>query len=383
MMSFICFFVGYRVYEFEKSDITALAKLLISANFSVDFKGEKCEIPLYKCRKFEKIIHGKVNFKVSKPKGVLGFLFNNRKNYAAIIALSLVAFLWYFSSLFVWDIRISGNKNTESDIIQEELSLVGFSVGTMWNKTDLSRVELSLLNSSKNVAWININRVGNVAYVRVVDKYTYDNDKKEGYSNIIAMQSGIIEEISVTRGRAVVKVGDSVKKGDLLISGILSDGTFTYAEGQVLARVSDSISISTPNDVLEKEYSQEFLDRISLKILNKEINIFKIYRNLQESYDIIENENRIYAFGKELPFAIVNYKYLPFEYVNYTRSETEVAEICKKDFNDMLLQRLSQGTLLKIKTKEGYTDKGYNITADLLISENIAGELPFGYEENR
>ena len=113
----------------------------------------------------------------------------------------------------MWDIRIEGCDESYSDEIRKELTACGFSVGSSWSETDLGELEIEFLSKSQNVSWLNINRRGTVAYVTVLEKQVHEEEKKEGYSNIIAECDAIIEEITVIHGVASVKVGDSVKKG--------------------------------------------------------------------------------------------------------------------------------------------------------------------------
>ena len=122
---------------------------------------------------------------------------------------------------------------------------------------------------STAVAWLNINRRGTVAYVTVLEKEVHGQEVKEGYSNVVAACDAVIEEISVVRGVACVKVGDSVKKGDLLISGVLPEeqgGGFCYAEGEIFGRVSESISVSVDEYKIKKTEKNSEIAHLDIKI---------------------------------------------------------------------------------------------------------------------
>ena len=57
----------------------------------------------------------------------------------------------------------------------------------------------------------------------------------------------VIEEINPSRGNVVTLVGKTVKKGDLLISGVYESPrkySFVYASGSVYGRVNRKISIN-------------------------------------------------------------------------------------------------------------------------------------------
>ena len=381
MIKFIYFLVGYRIYTFKKEDLRALAQILINNRFGAEIKNRNVILPLYKTRKFEKIINSIIPYERSRRYGIFGAILENLNAYEKIAALVFLFLSWYVSSLFVWDIRVSGNEITDEKTVIEELSEIGFSVGSFWGNISLSETELLLLSGSDEISWVNINRKGSVAYVKVIDKYSYEEEVKSGYRNLVAMRDGVIEEITVKAGRAVVKVGDTVKKGDLLISGILADGTFTYAEGSVISRISEKISVDTPYVAREKVYKDESLDKIVINFFGRNINIFKKYGKMPKEYDIIEKEKRFTLFGRELPISFSVFCLREYAYSDYRRSESEIVNEAHTQLWARLTERLSKSTLLKIRCEGDFTDNGYTSRAELLISEDIAVPLPFIVEQ--
>ena len=140
----------------------------------------------------------------------------------------------------VWDIRIEreeGDSDFSSALILEELEEAGLAVGDRWSRIDRDGVETALLSSSSHIGWVSITRTGAVAHVKVREKTKFRGEpvaEEDGYANIVAAFDCVIEEITVVRGFAVVSVGDTVRAGDLLISGILPEeagGGFCRAEG--------------------------------------------------------------------------------------------------------------------------------------------------------
>lgn len=64
---------------------------------------------------------------------------------------------------------------------------------------------------------------------------------KDEYCNIVANKKGMVTKITANSGTAIVKVGDIVEKGDILIGGYM-EGKYTgtryvHAKGKVEARV--------------------------------------------------------------------------------------------------------------------------------------------------
>ena len=120
-MRLLVFLLGYRYYFFKKEDILLLSKIALKGGFVTDLGTGKIKIPLYKCRKFERLIGKRLSYTKSEARGVLGFFVNNIRNVPLIISLLSVLILWYFSSLAVWDVRISGNEIYSAELIEKEL----------------------------------------------------------------------------------------------------------------------------------------------------------------------------------------------------------------------------------------------------------------------
>ena len=64
---------------------------------------------------------------------------------------------------------------------------------------------------------------------------------KDEYCNIVAAEQGMITKITADTGTSLVKVGDIVKKGDILIGGYMqgkyTDTRYVHAKGEVKAKV--------------------------------------------------------------------------------------------------------------------------------------------------
>ena len=66
-------------------------------------------------------------------------------------------------------------------------------------------------------------------------------------TNLKAAADGIIKRIDVTSGNCIVKVGDTVAKGDILVSGMeeRADGTkFVHSAGRVTAVIEREVTVT-------------------------------------------------------------------------------------------------------------------------------------------
>ncbi|GAB4268695.1 sporulation protein YqfD [Thermincola ferriacetica] len=142
-----------------------------------------------------------------------------RRKMMVVGALTCVAVLYILSS-FVWFIDVAGNKKVSTDIILKTAEKAGLYTGTAKWKLDSSEVEKRIKTELPGISWVGINITGTKAIIRVAEKVTppVEDDRP---AHIVANKTGLIEEVLVLSGVAAAKEGEMVKKGDLLISGII------------------------------------------------------------------------------------------------------------------------------------------------------------------
>lgn len=185
--------------------------------------------------------HG-IYFTLKRHRDKIGFA------AGAIFAAAVVLFL----NLFVWEINISGNKAVSSEEIMATLANSGLETGTLRTAHDARKIEWNIMNDNKEIAWATVNIQGCCVNVVVSEtrreaEMKYDDDKPV---NIIAAKYGVIRKIDVFDGQGVVKVGDAVMKGDLLVSATFEDRhgklTLKHSRARVMAETDYEITVEFP-----------------------------------------------------------------------------------------------------------------------------------------
>ncbi len=384
MTSFLTFLFGYRIFSFENCGEEVL-NILLSGGMPVLMKEGKICVRVGKIRKMQNLLGTRVKFKMSDMRGIGGFIYNHRHSWGAVIALVLSTLLFIFSSMLVWDVRIEGEDVDDSAVLGE-LSACGLYPGRLWASIDRSRIELQMLERSDEVSWLNINRRGGVAYVKVMKKEVHDVTEPDvGYASIVAVTDAVIEEISVVSGVALVKVGDSVKAGDVLISGIIESETgveFCRASGRVIGRVSDSIRVEIPRMTDEKVYHSEKTEEIRLNIFNFSAKIFKLYGNSHESCDIIEETKELMLpSNKKMPVSLTVERILSYTVRERRMSDGEMTSAASDATAAMLGERLRAAELLRISTSGEFKEGMYVMDTGFVCAEQIGEPLPLSLTE--
>ena len=322
----------------------------------------------------------KVKLTLGHTRGLYGFLLGFRRRYGLCAALALVALLFVLTRALVWDVRVSGNVSLTESAVEETLSESGLSVGTPWRRVDTGLVEAALLSGHPEIAWISVNRRGTVAYIELIESENVGHSEEVGplYSNIVADRDGVVEEITVKSGEAVVKVGDVVKAGDVLISGVIQNELgvrFCRAEGEIRAHSVTDVTAEAERNLTEKIEVGRHLREARVLIFNFSINIFKNYGNCENTCDIIEETKEFSLFGKyKLPILLKrSYSY---EYTEQIRRMTddEMISAAKHKLDDKMRQALKGADVIKLRSEGGFSADVYRITTRVVYSSEIGKE---------
>ena len=126
----------------------------------------------------------------------------------------------YVMSLFVWFIEVEGNKAVKSQQILQSAAHNGLYQGSGKWKFSCTEIEKAMLRELPRLSYVQCELRGVKARIKVVEKVWPDEDYY-GTCHIVADRDGVVEDILALEGQVVVKQGQVVGAGDLLISGII------------------------------------------------------------------------------------------------------------------------------------------------------------------
>ena len=372
---------GYMKIQISEEDIPKALTALLTANLTASLTDGEILVFAPSVKKYKRALTG-VRYTVTEIQGLPGEFYRRRKRFGAFFALLMLGLFFAFSSMFVWDVRIIGNENISTSAVEDELDKVGIRPGALWKSLLLNKAERQLLEESETIGWLNINRQGSVAYVTVKEKEIKAPQSSEKYySNIVAVTDCVIEEITVKSGFPMVKAGDTVKAGQLLISGVIPNelgGGFVRAEGEVKGRVFEKISVEVPRRETVTVYEDEVLSECHINIFDFSLNIFKNYGNLPESYVIINDIEEVMLLGRwRLPMEIKRIYFKTTKKQSVERSDADLISIASSRLSALRAMRLSEAELLKIKTEGEFTDNGYRMTSSVTLLCGIGEEKVF------
>ncbi len=174
-----------------------------------------------------------------------------RHGFRWSLAASLLLFfaLLQLLSSRIWVVQVEGNAAVDAAAILRAVEPYGVGIGLSFSDVDIPALRLQVLRDLPDIGWITVNQSGSIATVHVRERTAEDSPPSSTPSNIVASCDGVIVELHVTGGQAVVRVGDAVRRGDLLISGV-TDSTvgaiLKRAGGTVIARTTRTERIHVP-----------------------------------------------------------------------------------------------------------------------------------------
>lgn len=254
--------------------------------------------------------------RIVRKKG-LPFIFNRYKKRKAFVAGAvLFIFAIYLLTMFIWAIEITGNNSVSTAAILENLAEKGVKTGVLKYGVNAEDAINNLMLSIKELGWASIEIKGTKVKVQVVERVLPPElVPKNEPCNIVAKRDGVIKSIIVNDGIEAVKVGDTVTKGQLLISGTIpvkndpEKNRIVHSMGVVTARTWYEAESPVLYKEIERTRTGKTANGYSLYVLGKKLHIYSAGVSFYD-YDKIETIKHL-SIGKDmiLPFGMIIDKY--------------------------------------------------------------------------
>lgn len=356
-----------RIQKIYLWDIEKKNDIYLTANIGIsDFK---------KLKKIAKKTKCKVG--IDRKKGVPFFLHKYKKRKVFIIMMFLILLSLLILSRFIWniEIKITGDNLQEEEILKS-LNENGLYVGEKKNDIDIKEIINNIRLARSDIAWIGIELNGTNAIVEVVEaKEKPEIIEQDEYCNIVSNKEGKIVKINANTGTAMVKPGDVVKEGSLLIGGWMEGkytGTrFVRATGEIEALVwyTEKATVNFKETREEKTGNME--KKYAININNFRINLYKRLSNF-EKYDTIYANKKLKLFS--------NF-YIPVELIECNNSEIKEYEVnyTEEEAKEEAKRRAEEKLNKEITNKENINNIMVNYT---IKDDAVEAEVTYEVFEN-
>ena len=267
----------------------------------------------------------------------------NRNRFALIVGIIIFIATIYTLSKHIWKIEFNGNRFYSEETMLEFLEENQITLGTKSSNINEENLETLIRKEFEEIIWVSVSVNGTRLRIDLKENDTTAlSQNNSSPRDIIASKDGTIATIYVRTGTALVKPGDSVKAGDVLVASKVSCTNESMEEKEIIYTVADAdILIETTNeyyDSIDRNYTERIytgnvLEQTVLRVGTKLIET-PILKCKYEHYDVVVD----YAspFGKQYEYC---YRY----YREY--------EIIEKNYTDSQISTLLEENLLKYINK--------------------------------
>ncbi len=283
--------------------------------------------------------------------GVPFLVFRYRWRYALWGGALLSAAALFFLTSFVWTIEIVGCTYTTPVQILSALNELGLKTGVRKSAVDPTDLKNQMLLKVGKLSWITINLKGTHAEIVVREReetpYMIPQDEP---CDIVAGKTGVIHKMNVMEGKALFTPGQTVLKGEVLVSGRIDSETagprFVHSLAEVQARTWYSLSGTAPEAYYKKTYTGAKKSRKALIFGDKRVNLY-LNSSIPFAFcdKMIEKEKVIINDNMHLPVSVVTETYLEYTPVKTRSVSGEVSTAIKRSLERRLSETIQGGTV--------------------------------------
>lgn len=244
-----------------------------------------------------------------------------KNNIFYVIIFILAFILMDILTSYIVDIEVVHSSLSIRKLIYQELEKNNVRKNNFaYSFNELENIQKNILNNNKDkLEWISITKDGMKYIIRCEERKIKEIERESGYRNIVAKKDAYITKIISTKGVNLVRSGEYVKKGDILISGEIKlyeevKGD-TLATGYVYGNVWYNVELSIPKEENKKEYTGK--SRFNININDK------IFLKNKYKYFSQENIREIKILGLKIKF----YKEKEYSYKKHILNDEEIDNI--------------------------------------------------------
>lgn len=266
-------------------------------------------------------------------------------------------------SKIVWNIDISGELRHTDEEISRYLSEINVYEGMRVDKVDGDEIERLIRNRYNDISWVSVELRGTNIYIKLLEANIMQNRRNNSgdYSNITASSNGVVKSIITRAGTPMVRPGDKVKKGDILVSGIINiyddSGEIVkrnpvYADADVYIDTHYKYKDEFDMIYMYRQYTGKKKKSMFLNIsgnqffLENPLNKFDSYEN----YDIIKQCTDVEIAGIKLGDVSVSYRTInEYEPVFATYNNEEAVNKARNNLRVYLNRLIGEGIIINSK----------------------------------
>ncbi|MBR3268155.1 MAG: sporulation protein YqfD [Oscillospiraceae bacterium] len=299
-----------------------------------------------------------------------------RFRFGVLCGLLLGLMFLYWCNATVRSIEITGNTTISDDEILTALASLGVERGTPVRSIPFTYVEQRMRLNVRDIEWISLRHEGGRLIVDLTEeRKPPEIDRSHMPANIIAAVPAQITSVNVLGGHAVKQAGDTVKAGELLITGVQPDlrGTTRWyrAKGTVTGIYQEQFRCEQPF-VAELPVRGNTVTKPLLEVFGKRFSL-SLTSDAPESGDWIYEENRqpLKLFRFTLPLTLIDCHYTEPATALTVFSEEEARAVLEESAARFERNFHANDTVISRKAEFTRTDLGISLNINYVFEGSI------------
>ena len=299
-----------------------------------------------------------------------------KKRHGLLAGAGVFVLFLFVMTRFIWTIQVQGNEIIPQETILQALEDIGIRPGVLRRSINVRESEMLTLLNIKELGWVALNIDGSTIYVIVNEAApTPPMVDPRTPGNIIAAESGQLLELRVYEGQPLVRKGDTVMQGQVIVSGITQDGTgknlLRHARADVIAEVAKEIEIRVPLNQITHEKTGRTARRDYLRVFGFEAPLF-LPGNIQRPYLIDRAETPWQFFGTQIPITHRSEVFTLMREIPFRYNEEQARDRALLELEVAEKARFSQATIIERSLASALIEDEFVLRANYIAHMNIA-----------
>lgn len=285
-------------------------------------------------------------------------------------------------SQFLWVLEIDAAPGVPVAKLRHILRESGIYEGAYLQNIETDVARRAIQTEIPEAGVITITKIGNAIRISVQEAVpTPKKLDRAAPTGLVAERAGVISKATITGGDLLVKPGDAVETGTLLVSSAVPNTTEwgvphrTHSMGRVMAYTSRTAEFLLPLTWIQETPTDKVRTQYALVFGDRRINLYLGSGITAGSCDKIIEKTRL-SIGSRLmlPISLVRQTYQVQDAALITGDAQKVGEAAAKRFLDELAQTLD-GKILESSWQAEEVNGAVRVCVTAACEEQIAAEM--------
>lgn len=291
---------------------------------------------IFKIKEFTHITSTRV--RIVRKNGKLFSMLKYRNRLFFLLGILLAIGIIFAFSGRLWKINIVGNSYYSKETINRFLTDNNIKIGMDKKKISCFQLENNLRHDFDRISFVSVGVINSTLEIEIDELNEIEIKQKDVERDIVASVDGTVHSIITRSGTPIVKEGDNVKKGDVLVmskvdsvneSGELFNRRYVMADADIYIDTSMDYE-----DEIDRKYKKKiYTGNIEVKKILK-INDRYVLPDRECKFELYDSFTEKFDKEGNTEYKIVTYKEYVLEETKYT--DEEMKSILEQRMSDYI-----------------------------------------------